>query len=203
MSFNLNNLLLATLPLALVSLGQATALLVGGFDVSVAALMTFCVVVASYTMTAGDVGRWSRRRRGARPRRRRARDRDLQRGAHPRVPACPRSSPRSGRSAPRREPCSSSAIIPRAHQTDVTGALTRRSASFRSPSPSLPCPPSSRTLVVPHARGLALAGGRLDETSSRRLGCRRPTVFVAFVGARRWRRWPASTSPPRFRSARR
>jgi ribose transport system ATP-binding protein len=49
-SFNLNNLLLLTLPLALVSLGQTCALLVGGFDVSVAALMTFCVVVASYTM---------------------------------------------------------------------------------------------------------------------------------------------------------
>ena len=55
-SFNLNNLLLATLPLALVSLGQATALLVGGFDVSVAALMTFCVVVASYTMTPTTSG---------------------------------------------------------------------------------------------------------------------------------------------------
>jgi ribose transport system ATP-binding protein len=55
-SFNLNNLLLATMPLALVSLGQATALLVGGFDVSVAALMTFCVVVASYTMTPGTSG---------------------------------------------------------------------------------------------------------------------------------------------------
>ncbi len=50
-SFNLNNLLLLTLPLALVSLGQTCALLVGGFDVSVAALMTFCVVVASYTMS--------------------------------------------------------------------------------------------------------------------------------------------------------
>jgi ribose/xylose/arabinose/galactoside ABC-type transport system permease subunit len=50
-SFNLNNLLLMTMPLALVSLGQTCALLVGGFDVSVAALMTFCVVVASYTMT--------------------------------------------------------------------------------------------------------------------------------------------------------
>ena len=50
-SFNLNNLLLLTMPLALVSLGQTCALLVGGFDVSVAALMTFCVVVASYTMT--------------------------------------------------------------------------------------------------------------------------------------------------------
>ena len=34
-SFNLNNLLLLTLPLALVSLGQTCALLVGGFDVSV------------------------------------------------------------------------------------------------------------------------------------------------------------------------
>lgn len=50
-SYNLNNLLLLTMPLALVSLGQTCALLVGGFDVSVAALMTFCVVVASYTMT--------------------------------------------------------------------------------------------------------------------------------------------------------
>src|SRR5215510_6776447 len=49
-SFNLNNLLLLTMPLALVTLGQTCALLVGGFDVSVAALMTFCVVVASYTM---------------------------------------------------------------------------------------------------------------------------------------------------------
>ena len=55
-SYNLNNLLLATLPLALVSLGQATALLVGGFDVSVAALMTFCVVLASYTMTPTTSG---------------------------------------------------------------------------------------------------------------------------------------------------
>jgi ribose/xylose/arabinose/galactoside ABC-type transport system permease subunit len=50
---NLNALLLAALPLILVSLGQATALLVGGFDVSVAALMTLCVVVASFTMTPG------------------------------------------------------------------------------------------------------------------------------------------------------
>jgi ribose/xylose/arabinose/galactoside ABC-type transport system permease subunit len=50
-SFNLNNLLLLAMPLALVSLGQTFALLVGGFDVSVAALMTFCVVVASYTLS--------------------------------------------------------------------------------------------------------------------------------------------------------
>ncbi len=50
-SYNLNNLLLLAMPLALVSLGQTCALLVGGFDLSVAALMTFCVVVASYTMT--------------------------------------------------------------------------------------------------------------------------------------------------------
>jgi ribose transport system ATP-binding protein len=48
--YNIGNLLLTTLPLALVSIGQTTALLVGGFDVSVAALMTFCVVVASFTM---------------------------------------------------------------------------------------------------------------------------------------------------------
>ena len=50
-NYNLRNLLLATMPLALVSMGQTCALLVGGFDVSVAALMTLCVVVASYTMT--------------------------------------------------------------------------------------------------------------------------------------------------------
>ncbi|HZD87486.1 MAG TPA: ABC transporter permease [Gaiellaceae bacterium] len=48
---NLNSLLLEAMPLALVSLGQASALLVGGFDVSVAALMTMCVVTASFTLT--------------------------------------------------------------------------------------------------------------------------------------------------------
>ena len=53
-SYNLGNLLLATIPLALVSLGQSSALLVGGFDVSVAALMTMCVVTASYTMQPGS-----------------------------------------------------------------------------------------------------------------------------------------------------
>jgi ribose transport system ATP-binding protein len=52
--YNLRNLLLTTLPLALVALGQTNALLVSGFDVSVAALMTFCVVTASYTMQPGD-----------------------------------------------------------------------------------------------------------------------------------------------------
>lgn len=53
---NLNNLLLAAMPLALVSMGQATALLVGGFDISVAALMTLCVVTASFTMTPSTSG---------------------------------------------------------------------------------------------------------------------------------------------------
>src|SRR4051812_47640665 len=55
-SYNLRNLLLATMPLALVSIGQTSALLVGGFDVSVGALMTMCVVVASYTMTPETSG---------------------------------------------------------------------------------------------------------------------------------------------------
>jgi ribose transport system ATP-binding protein len=53
---NLNALLLEALPLILVSLGQATALLVGGFDVSVGALMTMCVVTASFTMTPDTTG---------------------------------------------------------------------------------------------------------------------------------------------------
>ena len=50
-SYNIRNLLLMAIPLALVSIGQTSALIVGGFDVSVAAVMTVCVVVASYTMT--------------------------------------------------------------------------------------------------------------------------------------------------------
>jgi ribose transport system ATP-binding protein len=48
---NLNSLLLEAMPLLLVSLGQLCALLVGGFDVSVGALMTACVVTASFTLT--------------------------------------------------------------------------------------------------------------------------------------------------------
>jgi ribose transport system ATP-binding protein len=48
--YNINNLLLATMPLALVAIGQTFALLVGGFDVSVAALITMCVVAASFTL---------------------------------------------------------------------------------------------------------------------------------------------------------
>jgi ribose transport system ATP-binding protein len=53
---NLNSLLLEAMPLVLVSLGQASALLVGGFDVSVAALMTMCVVTASFTLTPTTSG---------------------------------------------------------------------------------------------------------------------------------------------------
>jgi ribose transport system ATP-binding protein len=52
--YNLQNLLLTTMPLALVAIGQTNALLVGGFDVSVAALMTMCVVTASYTLQPED-----------------------------------------------------------------------------------------------------------------------------------------------------
>jgi ribose transport system ATP-binding protein len=53
---NLNALLLEAMPLVLISLGQACALLVGGFDVSVAALATMCVVTASFTMTPTTSG---------------------------------------------------------------------------------------------------------------------------------------------------
>jgi ribose transport system ATP-binding protein len=52
--YNLENLLLTTMPLALVAIGQTNALLVGGFDVSVAALMTMCVVTASFTLQPGS-----------------------------------------------------------------------------------------------------------------------------------------------------
>jgi ribose/xylose/arabinose/galactoside ABC-type transport system permease subunit len=52
--YNIGNLLLTTMPLALVAIGQTNALLVGGFDVSVAALMTMCVVTASFTLQPGS-----------------------------------------------------------------------------------------------------------------------------------------------------
>jgi ribose transport system ATP-binding protein len=52
--YNLGNLLLTAMPLALVAIGQANALLVGGFDVSVAAVVTMCVVTASFTMQPGS-----------------------------------------------------------------------------------------------------------------------------------------------------
>jgi ribose/xylose/arabinose/galactoside ABC-type transport system permease subunit len=48
--YNLGNLLLGTMPLALVAIGQMNALLVGGFDVSVGALIAMCVVTASFTL---------------------------------------------------------------------------------------------------------------------------------------------------------
>ena len=79
---NLNSLLLEAMPLILVSMGQAVALLVGGFDVSVAALMTLCVVIASFTLTPTTYGHRARARR-ARPRRRGHRDRSLQRVPDP------------------------------------------------------------------------------------------------------------------------
>ena len=53
---NLNSLVLEAMPLVVVSLGQLCALLVGGFDLSVGALMTACVVTASFTLTPTTTG---------------------------------------------------------------------------------------------------------------------------------------------------
>ena len=50
-SFTLNNLLVATMPLALAAMGQTSALMVRAFDVSVGALTTLCLVVASFVLT--------------------------------------------------------------------------------------------------------------------------------------------------------
>ncbi len=52
-SYNLTNLLLTALPLALLAIGQVNALLVGAFDISVGALLTMCVVIESTTMAEG------------------------------------------------------------------------------------------------------------------------------------------------------
>ena len=51
--FNLNTLLgpSGALPLVLVAMGQASVLMVGGFDISVGALMTLVVCVGSYILT--------------------------------------------------------------------------------------------------------------------------------------------------------
>ena len=54
-NFNLSGLFVAVVPLALVAMGQLNAMLVAGFDVSVGAVMTICVVIASFTMGAGEV----------------------------------------------------------------------------------------------------------------------------------------------------
>lgn len=54
--FNLNGLLLATLPLALVAMAQVNVLLVGELDISVGSIMTLCVIVASTIVTPDAVG---------------------------------------------------------------------------------------------------------------------------------------------------
>lgn len=54
--FNLNGLLVATMPLALAAMGQTSALMVRAFDVSVGALMTMCVVIASFVLTPDSAG---------------------------------------------------------------------------------------------------------------------------------------------------
>jgi len=53
-SFNLSGLFVSVVPLALVAMGQLNAMLVAGFDVSVGAVMTICVVIASFTMASGE-----------------------------------------------------------------------------------------------------------------------------------------------------
>jgi ribose transport system ATP-binding protein len=49
--FNLNGLLIATLPLALVAMAQVNVLLVGDLDISVGSIMTMCIIIASYIVT--------------------------------------------------------------------------------------------------------------------------------------------------------
>ena len=50
--YNLNSLLLSALPLAFVAIAQANALLMGGFDVSVGAVMALVVMVGSFILTS-------------------------------------------------------------------------------------------------------------------------------------------------------
>jgi cytosine/adenosine deaminase-related metal-dependent hydrolase/ribose/xylose/arabinose/galactoside ABC-type transport system permease subunit len=54
--FNLNSLLLATLPLALVAMAQVNVLLVGDLDISVGAIMTTGVIIGSFLVTPDTEG---------------------------------------------------------------------------------------------------------------------------------------------------
>lgn len=49
-TFNLNGVMVATLPLALAAMAQTSALMVRAFDVSLGALITLCVVVSSFVL---------------------------------------------------------------------------------------------------------------------------------------------------------
>src|SRR3972149_2775535 len=49
--YNLNSLLLATIPLALVTIAQMNALLAGYLDISVGSIMTMGVIIASFIVT--------------------------------------------------------------------------------------------------------------------------------------------------------
>ncbi|MGD9996793.1 MAG: ABC transporter permease [Ilumatobacteraceae bacterium] len=53
-TFNLNGLMNLTLPLALAAMAQTSALMVKAFDVSLGALITLCVVVASFVLGPGE-----------------------------------------------------------------------------------------------------------------------------------------------------
>lgn len=57
-SFNLNGLLIATMPLALAAMGQTFALMVRAFDISMGSLMSVLVVAASFVL-GPDEAWWS------------------------------------------------------------------------------------------------------------------------------------------------
>ena len=181
-SFNLNNLLLLAMPLALVSLGQTCALLVGGFDVSVAALMTFCVVVASYTMTFETSG-WA-----LLPGALVLIAMGVATGVFNAVLICVLKLPSiiatlgtlsilDGRIAP--PPGSPRrAHLERRRQWSHEERQLRSDRLHRGRSPRR----RRRRMAVPHAHGAATRAVGLDETSSRRLGMATGRiVFLAFV----------------------
>jgi len=53
-TFNLNGVMIATMPLALAAMAQTSALMVKAFDVSVGALITLAVVVSSFVLGPDD-----------------------------------------------------------------------------------------------------------------------------------------------------
>ena len=159
------------MPLALVAIGQTNAMLVGGFDVSVAALMTMCVVTASFTLHARRVGARAVPGRARDPRRR-PRDRDLQRDADPRPP--PPVDHRHARHAQHPRGRVAAAARPsRGHdqqRRDRRAEHERRvrAARVHRRRRASPCSPTCGSTA--RARAWRVRAVGLDETSSRRLG---------------------------------
>ena len=171
-----------TMPLALVSIGQTSALLVGGFDVSVGALMTLCVVIASYTMTP------TTSRRGLIPGRSRSSAVGLATGIFNAILICVLRLPSIIATLGTFSILEGASLLLRDHpegtiNSDVIDALTTSVGFVPIAFIGVVVLAVLADIWLYRSRsGLALRAVGLDETSSRRLGMGTGrTVILAFV----------------------